>query len=744
MEIKGQIEDFIYQNEVNSYTVAVVDVGGEPMVAVGFLPFVSVGDTIKAEGKMVTHQDYGEQFKIEKFEKLMPEDKVSLERYLASGTIKGIGPATAKKIIDKFGDETLSIFKFEPMRLAEVKGISKDKAYDIGEEFNEKWGVWQIVSFLEKFGISAASSKKLYDKLGINAIEKIEDNPYILVDIVYGVNFASIDKIAMQIGIPIDSDYRVRCGIKYSLLLSSYNGNTCVERENLLQFVQELLGIGIEQIEDNIKNLDVAGEIHLVTRNDKEWVYLEEFYKIENNVAQKLIALDRFKNVKHIENFDKEIKKHEKNMNIELSDKQFEAIRQINEDNVCIITGGPGTGKTTIIKCLIDIYKSHGKKVVLCAPTGRAAKKMTEATGEDAKTIHRLLEIGKFDEDRLANIDIDVKPIDADVIVIDEMSMVDIFLMNYLMKAIYLGTKVVLVGDPNQLPSVGPGSVLNDIILSKRFAMVGLNKIFRQAARSKIITNAHNVNNGISFIGKKDYEEDSLDDFFFINEFDQEKMLSQVLSLCDKRLKNYGNYDFFKNIQVLTSTKKTMLGTKELNNSLQELLNPKTDEVNEKQYGKIIFREGDRIMQIKNNYDIFWEKGSKDNILTYEAGTGIYNGEIGKIIKIDSKEKQMMIEFDDKKVAWYAFSDLDQLEHSYAITIHKAQGSEFDVVVLIIPQSSKMLLTRNLLYTAITRAKKLLVVIGNYNVINFMIKNNEIKKRNTGLLYILENFDKEE
>ena len=265
-----------------------------------------------------------------------------------------------------------------------------------------------------------------------------------------------------------------------------------------------------------------------------------------------------------------------------------------------------------------------------------------------------------------------------------------------------------------------------------------------QAARSKIITNAHDVNNGISFIGKKDYEEDSLDDFFYINEFDQEKILSQVLSLCDKRLKNYGNYDFFKNIQVLTSTKKTMLGTKELNNSLQELLNPKTDEVNEKQYGKIIFREGDRIMQIKNNYDIFWEKGSKDNILTYEAGTGIYNGEIGKIIKIDSKEKQMMIEFDDKKVAWYAFSDLDQLEHSYAITIHKAQGSEFDVVVLVIPQSSKMLLTRNLLYTAITRAKKLLVVIGNYNVINFMIKNNEIKKRNTGLLYILENFDKEE
>ena len=734
MELKGQIEEFIYQNESNSYTIAIlVTEEQEPITVVGYLPFIAIGDCLKLQGKMVVHQDYGEQFKIDTFEKLMPQNADSLEKYLASGTIKGIGPATARKIIDKFGEETLNIFKLEPMRLAEIKGISKEKAYEMGEEFNEKWEVWQIVSFLESFGIGANNSKRVYDALGVNAVEKIQENPYILVDIVYGISFTNIDKIAMQIGIPMDSDYRVKSGIKYALLVASYNGHTCARKDVLIQYVQDILDVPRQNIEDNIVNLNVASEIHIIEKEDEEYVYLEPIYKAEKNIAERLVALKKAKNTKLLKNFDNEIKKHEKKLDIELSEKQFEAVRQINENNVCIITGGPGTGKTTTIKCVIEIYKSHGKKVALCAPTGRAAKRMTETTGEEAKTIHRLLEIGKFDEDRLASVDTDVTPIDADIIVVDEMSMVDVFLMNYLVKAIFLGTKIILVGDPNQLPSVGPGSILKDLIDSQSFSVVHLDKIFRQAAKSKIIVNAHNVNSGNTFIGKKDYSEDSENDFFYINESNQDKMLYQVLSLSKDRLKNYGDYDFFTNIQVLTPTKKGKLGTKELNKALQESLNPKNENILEKTYGEIVFREGDRVMQVKNNYDIYWEKGSKNDLRTYDAGTGVFNGEIGRVSKIDNTEKQLEIEFDDGKYAWYAFSDLEQLEHAYAITIHKAQGSEFDVVILVVPQSSNMLLTRNLLYTGITRAKKLLIVIGNNKLIEFMIQNTDIKKRNTGL-----------
>ena len=680
MELKGQIEEFIYQNESNSYSIAVfsIDDSLDVITVVGYLPFIAEGDTLKLQGKMVVHQEYGEQFKIESFEKLMPETPAALLKYLSSGTIKGIGPAIAKRIIDHFGENTLNIFKFEPIKLAEIKGISKDRAYEIGEEFNEKWEVWQIVSFLEEFGISANNSKKVYDALGKDAVEKIEENPYILVDIVYGVNFNNIDKIAMQIGIPMDSDYRIKSGIKYALLLASYNGNTCVQQENLIEFVKEILEVEENRIIDNLINLNVSKEIVIEERKNVEdkkekWVFLYPLYKAEKNIAERLITLKNCDNVKFIKNFEKEIKKHEEKLDIELSEKQFEAIKQINENNICIITGGPGTGKTTIIKCMIEIYKAHKKKVVLCAPTGRAAKRISETTGEEAKTIHRLLEIGKFEEDKLGSIDTEVTHIDGDILVIDEMSMVDIFLMNYLVKAVFLGTKLIFVGDPNQLPSVGPGSILKDLIDSKKFATVSLNKIFRQAAKSKIIVNAHNVNNGINFVGKKDYEEDSEEDFFYVNESNQDKMVYQVLSLSKERLKNYGDYEFFKNIQVLTPTKKGKLGTKELNTYLQQSLNPKTDEIEEKSYGGIIFREGDRVMQIKNNYDIYWEKGRKDISIKYETGSGVFNGEIGRITKIDYNQRQIEVEFDDKKIAWYAFSELDQLEHAYAITIHKAQ-----------------------------------------------------------------------
>ena len=509
---------------------------------------------------------------------------------------------------------------------------------------------------------------------GREAIEKIQENPYVLIDIVYGVNFEKIDKIAIQIGIPQDSDNRIKSGIKYALLVASYNGHTCVLKENLVTYVKEILNVNEENILNNLINLNGINEIVIENREDEGcFVYLEPLYRAEKNIATKLIALKDAKNMKYISEFEKDIYTYQENFGIELSEKQYEAIKQINENNVCIITGGPGTGKTTIIKCIIEIYKAHKKKVVLCAPTGRAAKRMSETTGVEAKTIHRLLEIGKFEEDKLGSIDTDVTPVDTDILVIDEMSMVDVFIMNYLVRAIYLGTKVIFVGDVNQLPSVGPGSILKDLIDSEKFATVTLNKIFRQAAKSKIIVNAHNVNNGMTFINKKDYDKDCIDDFFYINERNQDKMIYQVISLSKERLKNYGDYEFFKNIQVLTPTKKGRLGTRELNKNLQQALNPKIDEIEEKTYGDIVFREGDRVMQIKNNYDIFWERGRKDESVKYENGTGIFNGEIGRIVKINMTERQIEVEFDDKKVAWYAFSELEQLEHAYSITIHKAQ-----------------------------------------------------------------------
>lgn len=674
MEIEGQIEDFIYQNENNDYSIAVFMTNeNEFLTVVGYLPFIAVGDSLKLYGKMVVHQEYGEQFKIETFEKIMPQTAEALGKYLASGTIKGIGPATAKKIISKFGDETLNILKLEPARLSEIKGITKEKALEIGEEFNQKWEVWQIVSFLENFGIGANHAKKVFDMLGTDAVQKIEENPYILVDIAYGVDFNKIDKIAMQIGIRQDSDARIKSGIKYALLVSSYNGNTCVLQENLLQYVEQILEVARSNIENNLIALNMAQEIVMEKRGEEDWVYLYPFYKAEKNISDRLDLLKNCDNVKYIKNFEKEIKNQEKKIGMELSEKQFEAIKQVNDNNISIITGGPGTGKTTIIKCLIEIYKSHKKKIVLCAPTGRAAKRMSETTGEDAKTIHRLLEIGKIEDDKLGSIDNDISPIDADILVIDEMSMVDVFLMNYLVKAVYLGTKIVFVGDVNQLPSVGPGCILKDLIESEMFATTSLDKIFRQAAKSKIIVNSHNVNKGVSFIGKKDYIEDVEDDFFYINEAVQDRILEQVISLSNGRLKNYGDYDFIQNIQILTPTKKGKLGTKELNKNLQNILNPKTDEIQSKTYGDIEFREGDRVMQIKNNYDIYWEKRNGKTDFGSNHGSGVFNGELGIVSKIDHTNKNIEVEFDDGKIAWYAFSELEQLEHAYAITIHKAQ-----------------------------------------------------------------------
>lgn len=686
MEIKGEVTDIIYQNEVNSYTIAVFDTEEEETTIVGYLPFVKNGDTLKVEGRFVEHKDYGRQFKVETFEKLMPETLGALERYLANGSIKGIGEVTAKKIIKKFGEDTINVFKFEPEKLAQIKGISEAKAKEMSECFLENWEVWQIVGFLERFGIGAENAKKIYDLLGINAIEQIEANPYILIDMARGVDFKQIDQMALKLGINYDNQKRVESGIKYALIKATYNGHSCVIKANLIEYVISLLDVTSEAVEENIINLKAKEEIVVEKRDDNEWIYLENFYNVEKEIATRIVVLDRSKNIKKIEHIEKALKDIEKKSNIELSDKQREAVLSINDSNVTIITGGPGTGKTTIIKTIIDLYEERKKKVVLSAPTGRAAKKMTEATGREASTLHRLLGIGKLDDEGIYSRHSDYKgePIDADLIVVDELSMVDMFLMNYLLNCVYKGTKLILVGDIDQLPSVGPGSVLKDLINSEVINTVKLDKIFRQAAKSKIILNAHRVNNGQGFIqkGDEDLEEDTKEDFFFIKQNLTEKVMQEVISLSTGRLEKFGNYDFFKNIQVLTPTKKGPLGTRELNKALQSVLNPNIEELPEKTFGGVTYRVGDRVMQVKNNYDITWEREKKQfESQTYfakpsekvEIGTGVFNGEIGTILEIDEKEKVVKIQFDDEKIAWYEYADLEQIEHSYAITIHKAQ-----------------------------------------------------------------------
>ena len=711
MEITGEVKDIIYQNEINSYTVAEFETEKEEIIIVGYLPFINVGDTLKLIGKIVTHQDYGEQFKVDTFEKLMPKTLGALERYLSNGTIKGVGPATAKKIVDTFKDETIHVLKYEPEKLSQIKGINNEKALAISESFIENWEVRQIVGYLEKFGIGIQNAKNVYKKLGANAIDEIESNPYILIDVANNVDFKKIDKMAIDIGLPYNNDKRIKSGIKYALMCATLNGHCAVLEENLITFCEELLSVTEEEIRENLIELKIKEEIIVETRSEyskareneedikqnkeeknevteerikkvgnikvieeTKWVYLVAFYKAEENIANRINMLKRSPNIKRIKNIKQELKKLENTSEIELSEKQKEAIEAINDNNVCIITGGPGTGKTTIIKTIIEIFKNQGKKPVLCAPTGRAAKRMTETTGEEAKTLHRLLEIGKTEEEgSYKNVDYEIAPLDADIVIVDEVSMVDLFLMNSLVKALYQGTKLVLVGDIDQLPSVGPGSILKDLISSGQVTTIVLNKIFRQAAKSKIILNAHRVNEGEIFLTKEQIEEQNLrqlnEDFFYIKEQSQETILRNVISLCKERLKNYGDYDFFKNIQVITPTKKGMLGTKELNKILQKNLNPENEYLAQKQVGDNIYRENDRVMQIKNNYDIFWEKLEPK----YESGMGVFNGELGTIIKINEQDKTLTIKFDDEKQADYMFQDLDQIEHAYSITVHKSQ-----------------------------------------------------------------------
>ena len=754
MELKGTVQDIIYKNETNGYTIATFDMESADTTIVGYLPFVQKGDSLKIIGKFVTHPDYGDQFKVETFEKIMPETLDALEKYLSNGIVKGVGPATAKKIIKKFGEETVEVLKADPNRLTEIKGITKKKAEEINESFVANWELWQIVGFLEKFGIGPQSANTIYKKLGAKTISIVENDPYVLSELGVKVDFSQIDKMALDLGVERNNLKRVDAGIRHGLNLATYNGHSCVLEANLITFVTNLLRVSEDDVLDGIKDLRVKEQIKIEEREEiattngktelciQTWIYLIDYYKTELNIAQRILGLEQADNIKRISNFNKELEKTEKATSLELSEKQVEAVKMVNDNNVCIITGGPGTGKTTIIKTIIDIYKSRGKKVVLCAPTGRAAKRMTEATGEEASTLHRLLEIGKVSDEK-PDPDLDVTPIDADVVIIDEMSMVDIFLMNYVVKALFKGTKLVLVGDTDQLPSVGPGVVLKDLIDSKRIPYIRLNKIFRQALQSEIIVNSHKVNEGINFLEdsqNSEVDEDfaqinrsktqgetklasktvTRNDFFFIQEKSTMQIINKILEL----------YNLEE--QIITPSKKGDLGTKNLNKVIQENFNPASVIKNEKKFGEIIYREGDKIMQTKNNYDIMWRRKS-------EINSGIFNGEMGVIEKIDDEVGEVKIRFDDDKVAFYGYQDLDQIEHSFAITVHKSQGSEFQTVIIPIYQAAPMLLTRNLLYTGMTRAKDKLIMIGNPFTIQFMINNEKIKQRNSGLKYKIEN-----
>lgn len=523
MEIRGQIEDIIFNNESNSYTVCTMILEKEIITAVGYLPFINIGDIITARGNFVKHNTYGEQFKIDSFEKIMPNTVEEIEKYLGSGIIKGVGPATSKKIVDKFGEETVYVIQFEPYKLADIKGITSTKAQEISNEFNNVWELWKIVMFLQQYGIGTTNANRVYKELGISAIDKIKENPYILINLLYGVDFKNIDKMALSMGIDHDSANRISSGIKYAMNLSVKNGNTCVQKEKLIEYVTNILNVDITLVENEFTALCYAKEIYL--ENDQ--VFLSDYYIAEENVAKKLLMLAKSSNKKNI-NLDKKIEEFEQNLKIELSVEQKKAVKLAFENKVSIITGGPGTGKTTIIKMIINLLKYEELEFALCAPTGRAAKRITETTGEEAKTLHRFLELGKLDDEGV-NLNFEVTRIKQDVVIVDEMSMVDIVLMNYLAKALQEKTRLILIGDSDQLPSVGPGSVLKDLIDSGEIPTQKLTEVYRQAAESQIVTNAHKINSGSEEIelNKKD------GDFFFIRE---NNILSQIVELVGTRL----------------------------------------------------------------------------------------------------------------------------------------------------------------------------------------------------------------
>lgn len=719
MKIEGKVATIIFKNPTNSWTVILLKRGKGYITAVGETQDLEVGDELELDGEETTHKIYGEQFKFTTYKKVLPKTESALIEYIADN-VKGVGKKTASLIIGLFGEDAVDVIRYTPSKLNEIKGLNEAKIYELNRFFNEEWEKWNIIEYLSGFNISVVTSNKIYQTLGTDTITIVKQNPYSLMSFVKKLDFKTVDEIGKNLGINLDSEERVDTGIIYAINKITEFGHTCVEKENLVKYASNILEVGTKDIENGITRLVLNDKLYIQKMNDKDFVFRRSFYLAEDNIAKNIVIRTK-ENVK-TKNYDKLIEKVSKKNNIVLSDEQKEAISTSLNNNVTIITGGPGTGKTTIIKCIIDILEDIKKEYVLCAPTGRATKRIKETTGKEAKTLHRLLEITKVDDNDIDMFyELPVTPIDTDVVIVDEASMIDCMLMNNLFKALNSSTKVIMVGDVNQLPSVGPGSVLKDIINSNATNVVYLKQIYRQSAMSDIIVNAHRVNEGI-------YPEFKTKDtdLFYIKTDSIESTLAEISSLVSYRIESFAKLDILKDLQVLTPMKKTQLGTIELNTLLQNVLNPKSSSKKEKEFNNRIFREGDKVMQIVNNYD-------KKFSINGEHFDGIYNGDIGYIKEVDNLNQRLIVLFDEEKEVIYEFDELDQLEHAFAVTIHKSQGSEFDYVILPLYTGYQKLFTRNLLYTAMTRAKKMLVIVGSTNIINFMVDNVESKNRMTGL-----------
>ena len=730
-QIEGKVINIIYESD-NGFKIINIEIGNRILTLKGSLPTVEIGDNIKASGKYVEHKDFGMQFDVNTFEKVFPEGSDSILEYLESGAIKGIGPKTAKKIVDKFGENTLNIMYENPELLAEITGISKQKAIDMGAEFREKREFFDIVEFLKPYNLSMNEVNKLYGKYKSMTINLLRENPYIILNEVTSVKFNDIDRIALNEGISLNSENRLKAAIMHAMNLSLRNGHTFVKYGSLVSFVKSVTSAEEEYIEKCVKELSIRRFLDVIKEKDydlsedaveekeEKLVCLEPLSIAESEIAEKLSIINETK-LKTIVGIDSKIKDLEKERKIELTESQREAIKAVNDNNITIITGGPGTGKTTITKFIVKLFFAAGKKIEIAAPTGKAAKRISDVTGHGARTIHRMLDIGKY-EDEFDAIFLEVNKIFADVIIIDEASMLDTMMMTYILRAINKDARLVLIGDINQLPSVGAGQVLKDLIASEKITTVILNKIFRQASKSNIIINAHRVNEGKEIAISK--TEDSINDLeiSFINS--QEYMFNELINRLMIEFQYYDFTEFFLNSQILTITKKGKCGTLNLNEEIQERFNKLKDETKKIRYGKVEYRINDRIMQIKNDYDKVWEYGST-------TGIGVFNGEMGWIKAINQKEKEIAVEFDDGKEAIYTKEDLDKITHAYAITVHKSQGSEFDIVILILPNTVPVLLTRNILYTGISRAKKKLIIIGAKNTIDKMIDTMDTNKRNT-------------
>lgn len=741
-KLKGFVEHIIYKNPQNGYGVINLKVEDMEITCTGIFANLDEGESIEAEGSYIEHAVYGTQFKVERFEVVAPEDKVAVERYLGSGAIKGVGAALAARIVRRFGDDTFRIIEEEPHRLAEIKGISERKAREIAEQVEEKKDVREAMLFLQKYGISNALAIKIYKQYGMGLYKVMQENPYRLAEDVSGIGFRIADEIASRIGIHTDSDYRIRSGILYTLLQAGAEGHVFLPEEMLLVKSADMLGLAPGQIEPQIANLAIDKKLVIKEKaledgSKLKCIYGMSFYYAELNCARMLYELqrafdgaERFTKVE-MERLENKIKKLEDISHMELDELQRKAVIEAVQNGIFILSGGPGTGKTTTINMIIRYFQQEGMDIFLAAPTGRAAKRMTEATGFEAKTIHRLLELnGDMSDDRQASAvhfeKNELNPLEADVVIIDEMSMVDIHLFQALLKAVAPGTRLVMVGDRNQLPSVGPGQVLKDLMESGCIATVVLSKIFRQAGESDIVVNAHRINEG-----KQIKLDNKSMDFFFLERDNVNVIYKHMIQLITGKLPKYVHAGMF-DIQVLTPMRKGALGVETLNGILQQYLNPPSPEKLELPHGDGIFRVGDKVMQVKNNYQLEWEILSKYGIAV-DSGQGVFNGDVGIIKEINETAKTVAVEYDDMRRVTYPVNGLDEIELAYAITIHKSQGSEYPAVIMPLLSGPRMLFNRNLLYTGVTRAKSCVTILGSRDTVNQMIANENEQKRYTGL-----------